>query len=100
MDESRHLQVDYRADDGTVVIALAGELDIASAPELEKAIDRATASGARLVIVDLHGLEFMDSTGNQPPREGTPSSARVPASLRGDQRTSANRPPADPHGAQ
>ena len=53
MDESRHLQLDYRADDGTVVIGLAGELDIASAPELEQAIDRAIASGARLVIVDL-----------------------------------------------
>jgi anti-sigma B factor antagonist len=63
VNESRHLQVDYRADDGTVVIDLAGELDIASAPELKKAIDRATASGARIVIVDLHGLEFMDSTG-------------------------------------
>jgi anti-sigma B factor antagonist len=63
VNESRHLQVDYRADDGTVVISLAGEVDIASAPELEQAIDRAAASGARLVIVDLRGLEFMDSTG-------------------------------------
>lgn len=63
MDESRHLQLDYRADDGTVVIGLAGELDLASAPELEKAIDRATASGARLVIVDLRRFEFVDSTG-------------------------------------
>ena len=56
VNESRHLHVDYRAVHGTVVIRLAGELDIASAPELEKAIDRATASGARLVIVDLRGL--------------------------------------------
>jgi anti-sigma B factor antagonist len=63
VDESRHLQVDYRTDGDTVVIRLAGELDIASAPELEQAIDRAIASRALLVIVDLHKLEFMDSTG-------------------------------------
>lgn len=63
LDESRHLQVDCRGDDGTVVIALTGELDMASAPELEEAIDRAIASAARSVIVDLRQLEFMDSTG-------------------------------------
>jgi anti-anti-sigma factor len=63
VNESRHLHVAYRADDGTVVIRLAGELDIASAPELEQAIDRAVASGAGLVVVDLRRLEFMDSTG-------------------------------------
>lgn len=63
MNLSRHLHVDYRADDSTVVISPAGELDIASAPQLQQAIDRATASGARLVIVDLRRLEFMDSTG-------------------------------------
>ena len=62
MTESSHLQVDYRTDEATVVISLAGELDIASAPELEHAIDHAAASGARLVIVDLRRLEFMDST--------------------------------------
>jgi anti-sigma B factor antagonist len=47
----------------TARIAPSGELDIATAPELEQAIAEATAQpGARLVL-DLRLLTFMDSTG-------------------------------------
>jgi anti-sigma B factor antagonist len=44
------------------LIALSGELDIASAPELEQALDQ-ISEPTKLVIVDLRELEFMDSTG-------------------------------------
>jgi anti-sigma B factor antagonist len=44
-------------------IALSGELDIASAPVLEEAMIEACSAGAREVVLDLGGLEFMDSTG-------------------------------------
>lgn len=44
------------------LIALSGELDIASAPELEQALDQ-ISDPTKLVIVDLRELEFMDSTG-------------------------------------
>jgi anti-anti-sigma factor len=45
-------------------IAPAGELDIATAPELERAIAEVTGDSARLdLVVDLRGLTFMDSTG-------------------------------------
>jgi anti-sigma B factor antagonist len=40
-----------------------GEVDLASAPELEAAIERAWQSDLEGVIVDLRGVEFMDSTG-------------------------------------
>lgn len=43
-------------------IAPAGELDIATTPALERAIDDATGEGAALVL-DLRELTFMDSTG-------------------------------------
>lgn len=43
------------------VIALAGELDLAVADQLEEAFER--ARGYRLVLVDLRGCEFIDSTG-------------------------------------
>jgi|SRR5690242_20065569 anti-anti-sigma factor len=63
MDEPTHLHIGASAVNDAVVITLAGELDLASAAAFADAIDRATASGAELVIVDLRGLEFMDSTG-------------------------------------
>jgi anti-sigma B factor antagonist len=46
-----------------VVIAVSGELDLASAPALDAELDSATTSGCAVVIVDLRQLEFMDSTG-------------------------------------
>lgn len=44
-------------------LVLSGELDLLSSPVLERAIEEAAQSDAELVVVDLRGLEFMDSTG-------------------------------------
>lgn len=44
-------------------LALTGELDIASAPELESRLSAVEAGGVKTVVVDLRGLDFMDSTG-------------------------------------
>jgi anti-sigma B factor antagonist len=50
--------------DGDVfLIELFGELDLATAPELEEVIARAETTDARQIVVDLSGLEFIDSTG-------------------------------------
>jgi anti-sigma B factor antagonist len=46
-----------------VVIGVSGELDLATSPELERELERSTASAAELLIIDLRKLEFMDSTG-------------------------------------
>jgi anti-sigma B factor antagonist len=48
--------------DGEVRVAPTGELDMSTVPELERTLLEACRSGRRL-IVDLRGLEFMDSTG-------------------------------------
>jgi anti-anti-sigma factor len=48
--------------DGRVVVTFTGELDLATAPEAETAIV-GPVTGGRHAIVDLRGLEFMDSTG-------------------------------------
>jgi anti-sigma B factor antagonist len=45
------------------VIALSGELDLASSPALEEAFERVFASDADTLVVDLRKLDFMDSTG-------------------------------------
>jgi anti-sigma B factor antagonist len=53
---SRH---DLDAD----VLALHGELDLASAPQLERELVDAPATDGKGLVIDLSGLEFMDSTG-------------------------------------
>ncbi len=42
---------------------LTGELDLASAPILERALGGEDVTGAPLVVLDLDGLEFVDSSG-------------------------------------
>jgi anti-sigma B factor antagonist len=46
-----------------LTLTLRGELDLASAPMLERHLHDAQASGAERVVVDLGGLEFLDSAG-------------------------------------
>ena len=48
--------------EGEVRVAPIGELDISTVPDLHESLSEARESGRRL-IVDLRGLEFMDSTG-------------------------------------
>jgi anti-sigma B factor antagonist len=48
--------------DGRAVFVIRGELDLATAPELDTAIQARLADGQD-VVVDLRELEFMDSTG-------------------------------------
>ncbi len=45
------------------MIAVSGELDLASSPMLEERLDQVFGSDAPLVILDLRELDFMDSTG-------------------------------------
>jgi anti-anti-sigma factor len=56
-------RVDVRSEDSGTVIAIIGELDLASSPTLEESLGQVFASGAPMVILDLRELEFMDSTG-------------------------------------
>lgn len=50
-------------EDGIRVIAVRGELDLSTAPELEEALEEAVADGTASVLVDLAECEFIDSTG-------------------------------------
>jgi anti-sigma B factor antagonist len=44
-------------------LSLAGELDIATAPRLQATIDRLCEEGATEIVLDLHELSFIDSSG-------------------------------------
>lgn len=48
----------------TVVVAVAGEVDLGTAPSLEEAVTTAVSTaGAHAVRIDLTEVSFMDSTG-------------------------------------
>jgi anti-anti-sigma factor len=57
-----HLTIDVRDEGGTAVLILAGELDLASSPELTERAEAALADG-KAVVLDLSKLSFIDSTG-------------------------------------
>ena len=56
-------RVDVREQDGAPLLAVIGELDLASTPALEQELERVSADAPSLVIIDLRELDFMDSTG-------------------------------------
>ncbi len=58
-----HFRVEVRNEDRASVIAVSGELDLASSTALEEELTRVIDSSVALVIVDLRALDFMDSTG-------------------------------------
>jgi anti-anti-sigma factor len=58
-----HLRVETRQTDDRVVLHLTGELDLASASILERALEQPAVSSASLLVLDLDELKFVDSTG-------------------------------------
>jgi anti-anti-sigma factor len=62
LDEATFSLAEDPGGDGERVIRLRGELDIESAPDLERVLLRSRPAGQR-VVVDLTELKFMDSTG-------------------------------------
>jgi anti-sigma B factor antagonist len=46
-----------------VVLALFGELDVVSAPELEECLELVLSEPHARVMLDLNGLKFVDSAG-------------------------------------
>ena len=49
-------------DEGKVVISIEGELDLSTAPRLERMLSDARDAGHRPLIVDLSFCKFIDST--------------------------------------
>jgi anti-anti-sigma factor len=48
---------------GTVEVVLDGELDIATFGDAQRQVESAEAAAPRLLVLDLSGLTFVDSTG-------------------------------------
>jgi anti-sigma B factor antagonist len=63
MRDAGNLLIDVSSEGERVVLRLDGELDLASVPTLEHAVEGAPLEHATELVLDLRGLEFIDSTG-------------------------------------
>jgi anti-sigma B factor antagonist len=57
------LLIDVRHEKDRAVLSLRGELDLASAPLLQREVEGSAVAEAAIVVLDLQELEFIDSTG-------------------------------------
>jgi anti-sigma B factor antagonist len=57
------LKVRSQRDGDVHTIALAGEMDLSNAGEVERELRLAEATDAKTIVLDLSALQFMDSTG-------------------------------------
>ncbi len=58
-----HLRAEVRQQQDRVVLHLEGELDLASSPILERALEGSEVAETPLLVLDLDELRFVDSTG-------------------------------------
>jgi anti-sigma B factor antagonist len=56
------ITIDQDRRDDWDVIVVSGEVDIRTAPELRERISTLLEAGSRRLVLDLEGVEFLDST--------------------------------------
>jgi anti-sigma B factor antagonist len=56
------ISIDVEQHEGWEVVRVSGEIDIRTAPELRDSLAGVLDAGADKVVVDLEGVEFLDST--------------------------------------
>ncbi len=57
------LEVETRPGNGLVQVVLRGELDLSTVEKVESELGAVEAREEKLVVLDLSGLSFLDSTG-------------------------------------
>jgi anti-sigma B factor antagonist len=62
-EESVELSVTSRQEGDRTVISVTGEIDVYTAPSLRERLNELVASGHYDLVVDMEGVEFLDSTG-------------------------------------
>jgi anti-sigma B factor antagonist len=58
-----NLSIDCRDDGRRIILAVRGEIDLATTPDLRTALEAAVDGGGRELWLDLCATTFMDSTG-------------------------------------
>jgi anti-sigma B factor antagonist len=57
------LTLTTREADGKTIVAVGGEIDVYTAPKLRDKLSELVATGSYDIVVDMHEVEFLDSTG-------------------------------------
>jgi anti-sigma B factor antagonist len=57
------VRIDIVERHDSLLVVVEGELDIVSSPLLDEALERARATAATDIVVDLRAVSFIDSTG-------------------------------------
>lgn len=57
------LGMEVSEKDGFVVLSVKGEVDVATAPPLRQRLIALVDDGWKRIVVDLEGVDFLDSTG-------------------------------------
>ena len=60
---TRLAQLQLDEEDGVTIASVEGEIDLSNAAELEMAISHAVANEAVGLVVDLAGVDYLDSSG-------------------------------------
>jgi len=63
MGENGQLGIEIRREEDRAVVVLGGELDMASAPVLQRALADGQMAHVTAIVLDLRELAFIDSTG-------------------------------------
>jgi anti-sigma B factor antagonist len=58
-----NLRMDVIRADERVVVAFSGELDMAEAPRVQQELEELASSRPGLLVLDLRGVSFIDSSG-------------------------------------
>ena len=57
------LGLDVKERNGWAVLSVQGEVDVYTAPQFREQLIQLVDQGQRSILVDLEGVEFLDSTG-------------------------------------
>jgi anti-anti-sigma factor len=57
------LEIETEVADGLARVALKGELDLSTVNKVDEELESLEAGGAKLIVLDMSSLTFLDSTG-------------------------------------
>ncbi|WP_084655325.1 STAS domain-containing protein [Nocardia altamirensis] len=61
--KARALEAEVRSVDATRILSITGEIDMASAPQFQAAVEQAAQDRPEVLVVDLSQVEFFGSAG-------------------------------------